>query len=508
MTAVRKNIFIVCASVFLSSLAIAVYLIWPAGKPQQVNNNYELIPTDCAFTVDFDGAVECAHLRLPSPSQNNLLAVTVIKANIADGRASVPLLYFSGGPGAGVGVDSETIHDWLGWYELAGLKRDLILFDRRATGYSSPKHKCTRYDQFSREVLAKNLTTRDEMQQGSEIILDCFSRIKNNPTLARRLGTLVSSVDGAKIMQALGYSRWHIYGVSYGSRLAIVHADMYPENVESVILDSIYPPGRGILNEWPHLLEGALNRYFSYCQKLIECTTEFAGTGVEESFWLAVKSLRTQPVKLNLPDWQGGEITLLVNDHRFLSAVFSSLYDINSIKGIAPAINSILTGNKDALERFLTPFVNYALDESFNPWVYWLVECSENIAAKASFNDARQLYPKLAPYLEGVYEFDVCRQLISSGVVEYSALEVGVPQHNTLVIAGGLDPITPASWARQYRKENAHAQLWQLPNVGHAVLANSACSHAQLESFLQEGGEWHPKKLCGGLFEQAIKKAP
>lgn len=493
---------------------MGVCFYMPVQDSTAPKDSYRLISTECSFSVYFEGSIECAYLQLPEPNQKTLLPVTVIKSQRDDKGGDIaanlltPLLYFSGGPGAGVGVDSESIHHWLGWYELAGLERDLILFDRRAVGYSTPRHRCPSYDRFSLDVLNKDLTTGEEMQRGRGVIQGCFERFSRSPALQNTVGTVVSSEDAGQLMLALGYSSWHVFGVSYGSRLALVHASAYPSRVEKIIFDSIYPLGRGVLEEWPHLLDGALKRYFSYCMGSAKCSAEFASATPEESFWLAMEALQVRPIRLMLDSWHGGEIELLLNDHRFLSAVFSALYDVNSIEKIAPAIHGILRGDIKAVEKLLTPFVNYALDESFNPWVYWMVECAENRAPTTTSLVASRSYPRLSPYLEGVYEFDACRLLRRKGLVGHSVLKAGMSEHHSLVLAGNLDPITPIEWANEFHKENVNAQIWVLPDVGHAVTANVACVHAQLEDFLTSSDAWQPRDLCSGELKAGTKKAP
>lgn len=498
--------------VLVLALLITAYFSTLDQKESSPEKRYRLTSTECSFSVYFEGLVECWYLQLFTPNRTVNLPVTVIKArregDTSKQYSSSPLLYFSGGPGAGVGVDSESIHHWLGWYELAGLDRDLVLFDRRSVGYSTPKHKCPSYDRFSRGVLTENLTTAEEMRRGRSIILRCFERLNKSPALQHGLGSLLSSEDAGQLMLALGYSKWHLFGVSYGSRLALVHANAYPSNVGKIIFDSIYPLGRGVLDEWPNLLDGALSRYFSYCLENRKCSAGFSGVSPEAAFWQAMASLKGNPVRLRLDDWQGGEIVLLLNDHRFLSAVFSALYDVNSIEKIAPAISAVLNGEKNAVEKLMTPFVNYSLDESFNPWAYWMVECAENRASKSTFMTARKNFPALAPYLEGVYEFDVCKQLRREGLVYYSAIDAGILQHESLVLAGGLDPITPAKWAGEFHKKGSNTLLWALPGVGHAVAENSVCVHAQLEGFLSDGDAWLPKDLCSGELSDGVKKAP
>ncbi len=465
----------------------------------------QLISVACAFSLPDDDIVECAELRLPDVAGGFVLPITTIKTNSTT-QASTPLLYFSGGPGAGVSVDADTIYDWLGWYQQAGLKRDLVLFDRRATGFSLPKRQCLAYDRFSLLALKRNLSTQAELQLGQSVVAQCFRTLERKGFSVHDFGTTISSHDAFEIMTALGYNAWHVFGVSYGSRLALVHAASYPAQVKALVLDSVYPPGEGVLAQWPEILNGALQRYFDYCDGLIECRHQHGGISTEVVFWQAMRRLKVNSQFMQLDNWRGGQIDIQANDHRLLAAVFSALYDVNSIKKIAPALQSVLHGNGSKLKQLLTPFVNYALDGSFNAWVYLSIECRENAAAIGTeFVSQVDLYPRLQPYLAGLYQWDSCRKLLAAGIFQTNKLAANITATLTkkkmLLLAGELDPITPLMWAERLTKQLGEAHLWRIPDVGHAVLANNHCVHSQLEEYLSGGAQWQPNLLCRGVFK-------
>ena len=466
----------------------------------------QLFSVACAFSVPDDDIVECAELRLPDTSGGFVLPVTIIKTHSGQ-QGGVPLLYFSGGPGVGVNVDADTIYDWLGWYQQAGLKRDLVLFDRRATGLSSPKKQCLAYDRFSQLALKKNLSTQEELRLGQSVVAQCFRTLKKQGFSAHNFGTLIGSRDAFEIMTALGYKAWHVFGVSYGSRLALAHAANYPDQVKALVLDSVYPPGDGILTQWPIILNSALQGYFDYCDSRPECRDQHFENSTEVIFWQAMNRLKVNSPFMVLKNWRGGQIDILVNDHRLLAAVFSALYDVNSIRKIAPALQSVLVGNGSKLKPLLTPFVNYALDNSFNAWVYLSIECRDITPINgAEFLTQTGLYPRLQPYLAGVYQWDSCRQLLADGAFHTNTLPLDIKAKlhikKMLLLAGELDPITPLVWAERLTEQMSEANLWRIPEVGHAVLANNHCVHSQLEAYLSSSAKWQPKRLCLGIFKE------
>ncbi|MDT2003786.1 alpha/beta hydrolase [Rhodococcus opacus] len=61
----------------------------------------------------------------------------------------------------------------------------------------------------------------------------------------------------ADLRVALGLDEWNVYGVSYGSDLALTVLRDHPDGVRSVVLDSVVPTQSNIIGEfWPNAAEG------------------------------------------------------------------------------------------------------------------------------------------------------------------------------------------------------------------------------------------------------------
>lgn len=101
-----------------------------------------------------------------------------------------PILFLHGGPGGGINSDHRRYFD-PDFYRV-------ILFDQRGCGESTP-----------------------------------FAELKENTTW-----DLVSDIE--KIRQHLGIQKWHVFGGSWGSTLALTYAVTHPEKVSSLILRGIF----------------------------------------------------------------------------------------------------------------------------------------------------------------------------------------------------------------------------------------------------------------------------
>src|SRR3954447_12838421 len=168
--------------------------------------------------VDFRG-VRCA--TLPVALDRAHLDPGTIALRIARvGRTSGPtMMYLSGGPG-GAGVSEmlsivSMIPDLADRFEVVG-------YDQRGTGRSGLL-RCPRLerDRHLRDTLAAE---------------ECAKRLG----VARHHYTTPDSVEDMEAIRAqLGVAKLTLFGVSYGTELAIAYARAYPQHVERLILDSV-----------------------------------------------------------------------------------------------------------------------------------------------------------------------------------------------------------------------------------------------------------------------------
>jgi pimeloyl-ACP methyl ester carboxylesterase len=107
--------------------------------------------------------------------------------------------------------------------------RDLLVFDQRGTGSSGPL-ACPALESSS-EVFGA--------------LGQAFERCALQIGAARGAYTTQESVaDIEAIRQAAGYEKLVLFGVSYGTKVALEYAERYPHNVEALVLDSVVPPER------------------------------------------------------------------------------------------------------------------------------------------------------------------------------------------------------------------------------------------------------------------------
>lgn len=492
---------------------------------EQRDDVYRFIETRCWFRIPHQQDIVCGELLTPLSAGNFTLPVVRIRDHSAEHRSD-PVIYLPGGPGGSAGLSEEGIHHWINWLAYAQLGRDLILMEPRGVGLSQPRLACAAYDQLSLKLLKQNASLQQELAESYALLEQCFAQRK---TSGQQAGYYTTAHNAADVQALIGLfaeknpaeQAWNLLGVSYGSRLAMVTAQDFPL-VRSVILDSPYPPPYGGLHGWPALFERSLQRFFQWCAATTSCQGESAHPPSIERLFLALKSLRAQPVTLTIRRWDGEPpIDLVLNDHRFLSAIFAALYSVYDRDKIVPAIEAIIQYQSDyfienvdtteirsegrlenqlegrtqrrmagiredrraALEALVEPFINNVFTEDFNSLVFFAVDCHDHpVLPEADYLQQIEKHPLFADYMRDLWRYQTCHFLSPADAATIQLDDL--PQQPTLLLAGTLDPITPPEWAQELHRQWSNSQLIMRDDIGHAVISSDACVHRHLRQFL------------------------
>jgi pimeloyl-ACP methyl ester carboxylesterase len=175
-----------------------------------------------------DPSFSCTTLGVPLERSGGVpgdVALNVERLQTGPSPSHTAVLGLAGGPGQAAtplaGAMAEEMAP-----ALAG--RDLIVFDQRGTGTSGPL-ACT--------ALEGNESLRT--------IGQAFERCAQQIGPARGAYTSQESVaDIETIRQALGYEKLVLFGVSYGTKVALEYAERYPQSTEALVLDSVVPSER------------------------------------------------------------------------------------------------------------------------------------------------------------------------------------------------------------------------------------------------------------------------
>jgi len=159
-------------------------------------------------------------------------------------------------------------------------ERDIILFDQRGIGYSSDLPDMS-LDAF--DVMAKNADATEELVLIQEMIDRYQKKCAEEGIQTRYYNTHQNARDVGLLFKHLGYEKYNLLGGSYGTRVARVVQDMFPEYIHTSLLDSPSPLSGDFLKDRLKSYSLALSRIFEYCEQNPNCNGQYPN--LEEEYF-------------------------------------------------------------------------------------------------------------------------------------------------------------------------------------------------------------------------------
>jgi pimeloyl-ACP methyl ester carboxylesterase len=217
------------------------------------------------------GRVEVPEVHGDADSRRIELAFAILKAHTLS-PAPDPLVYLHGGPGSGTVRDLWSIVVPI--FEQFRMRRDVVTFDQRAAGISSDMVTCF-------DTLGANIASL--MAPGAlpgatpevEVFAQCLDEMKANSSDITAYNTTQNAYDTQALMRALGYDEWNLYGISYGTQLALEVMRSAPEGVRSVVIDSVFPPDVRGYDENIKPLQEAIQATLDQCAAHPACAAAY-----------------------------------------------------------------------------------------------------------------------------------------------------------------------------------------------------------------------------------------
>ena len=469
-----------------------VVLFVAAGWVDAQTDGLPLFERDaCPFpeeTID----VRCGYLLVPEDRTDPggaiiELAVAIIPAANGAPRAD-PVIYLEGGPGgsalfAAQDFQTHPIRE----------NRDVILLDQRGAGFSFPSLNC-----FELEV----------EEPDEDALAACYERLLGEGIDLNAYNSAAHSADVNDLRIALGHDEVNLWGISYGSRLALTVLRDHPEGVRAVVLDSVYPPEVDVLESGVFDSLRAFAELFESCAEDVVCGAAYPT--LEADFLTMVEAFGEDPPVFA---YEGEEIALYGD--MILDAVFETLYDSAAIPMLPYGITLLANAaddddyhdGYDILLGYWTPatweagetgyvgdsifdsdpvlaYIDVFGDVSDSEGVYSSVECAEEVV----FNDRRtaldvidaNVPTELAELRRWLYDateiaFLDCDvwAVAPRSPIETEPVASDVP---ALLVSGRFDPVTPPYFAESALQTLNHGQHVVFPTGGHGETSLSGCA--------------------------------
>lgn len=471
-------------------------------------------PGPCPFTPagQLEGTtVRCGTVQVPEDRRTGggtvRLAVAVFGA-IDPVPGAPPLVWLEGGPG---GATLDAVGPVIGGDTTAGLLRgrDLVLFDLRGAGRSTPSLACPEVLETERTYVNLHPTRAEETAALVESAGRCRARLGAAGVRVSAYTTAESVEDVDAVRTALGYGRIDLIGFSYGARLALAVLRTRPEIVRAAVLDSTPPADSSI---YPDLYQGgqrAFDRLIAACAADQSCARAYPT--LERDLYDTAARLDRAPVRLTLQDPRTGKgVPYLLSGDRLMAVLFQSLYHTSLLPALPRAIASLARGNTAPLASLIAGTVLY---DGFSHGAYYSAECAEDARAITPADLERAAAGVRPAVAAGVGRgladsalFAVCDLWgVSAAPVLSGAARPDVP---VLLLAGGYDPITPAPYAYQAAATLPGARVVEAPTASHGVTFSDRCPLALVVAFLGDPAAELPTGCIAAMAGPAWQTSP
>lgn len=448
------------------------------GSAAPLSEHPSLRPRDCAAPAGL--TVSCRWLDVPEnredPDRGGTvqIAVAILHSRSASPQPD-PVVQIAGGPG-GSGLAQ------LGFWATSPLldQRDMVLFDQRGAGASLPSLDCPERD----AALATNLGRAEpyavEVEAYRAALTVCRERLVAVGVDLDQYDTEATAADLADLRVALGEEEWNLYGISYGTRIALATMRSHPEGIRSVVLDSAYPPGVGSLADVHGRADEAFGAFFDACAAEPACASAYPELeGVLEA---VVERYNTTPITGTADLGPAAGIGTIVITGDDLRATF---YNILSSTALNPQLPAILfrlaSGDTTEIPALVARGVPRA--NALSEGVQLGAECGDN---GGWFGPGRDLVEDPAgsagfivhlagPYCE-LWDVDPLPTAF------HDTVRSPIP---TLVVVGTFDPVTPAGDSEATADTLEHAVYVALEGAGHGVSFDAPCVSTLAAAFVE-----------------------
>ncbi len=385
-----------------------------------------------------------------------------------------PLIFFAGGPG-GKTLNPGLV-DFLKQDPISE-KRDVILFDQRGIGYSSDLPDMS-LDAF--DLLAKNADESEELVLMQELINRYQKKCEDQGIQTRYYNTHQNARDVGMLFKHLGYEKYNLMGGSYGTRIARVVQDMFPEYIHTSLLDSPSPLSGDFLMDRLKSYSLALSRIIDYCAQNPDCNDKYPK--LEEDYYRAIDKLRQEPLAITMND----SMEIVINAQDGIYLLRRLLYQGNAREKAPELINAFIEGEGPIINQVLE--IEYRLSNGLNLSMLLSVEKYEQFdldnTATAIENHYKQ-YP-LMPVKLGFFDaFYQAGMQWHNGYLPPNERDFQTSDIPTLIFVNQYDPVTPPQNGHLFMNNLSNGKLLILDEGGHGA-GNRECKDRVMNAFMDD----------------------
>ena len=469
-------------------LAMASTATWASDvKSQQTQAAADIANnTDTCYVEGVSDRLNCGFVTVPEnpnkPDGKQIQVHYVVLPAVKNVNHEEALLAIAGGPGQSA-IDNAAGFDAM--LSKVRQQRDILLIDQRGTGRSN----LLTCDEGAQSPLSFDDDNADTLAETQK----CLAKIDADVT---QYGSLNAIKDFEAVRQHLGYKKLHIYGISYGTRMAQLYMRLYPAHLATVTLDGIVPMQQSVL-EIGASIDRGFDLLFKDCQETTACHAQFPELKAE--FDQVAASLAKAPVMENVYDPVTGEKTMLTMTRgKFYGSIRMALYQAN-VRALVP--HAIHQAAKHNFQPILGLYSLTIDNAGMAMGMHASVVCGEDMhRITPAMREQAQHSFMGKTMLEGL---EATCEVWKVPAVDKSFSEPISSDIPTLLLSGEIDPATPPSWGELAMEKLTNAKHFVAPYATHGV-AYQSCANNLIADLVRSGSV---KDLDGECLKKDVRRS-
>jgi pimeloyl-ACP methyl ester carboxylesterase len=453
------------AAALAAVLALAAVV---AGCGDEAPRHGTVALSECRL-AHYAPAAQCGTIRVPEnraqPGGRMIdIFIAILPANTLR-PAPDPLFILAGGPGQAASTLASFAQS------LAAIRRtrDIVLIDQRGTGRSAAL-SCKAFTPDDRAEFNPNPLPKAR---------ECLAELTTRGVDPAQYTTTswVEDLDAAR--EALGYAKVNLWGGSYGTRVALEYVRRHPDRVRSMVLDGVAPPSMRITLDVWKTREAALDDIIASCRASTACSKAFPDPAATLDT-LARKLAKGK--RITLQDPRGGEPESMTITFEHVIAALHPLTYSPELSSLVPELLQRALDDDYAPLAAATLAFTADLTEQMNAALHYSVTCAEDVPRIDATTRTHVIFGSRAG-LMAERIIAVC-DLWPRGTMPEHFGDPVVSDVPTLLLSGGLDPVTPPAYGAEVARTLSHSKHVVAPGYGH-IVSPHACAPRLVTAFIE-----------------------
>lgn len=459
------------------------------GTATRTVGDARFVPGPCPKTADPIPALKgarCGTLTVPEnrarPNGRTItLGVAIVPAATSTPKPD-PIVWLAGGPGDDAVGEAQMAID-------GGLNRDrdVIFMSQRGTYSADPVLTCPNIDEFNARAVGLVYDAPSTERLHVQATRTCRDQLAARGADLSAYNDTESAADYADLRVALGIDQWNVFGISYGTHLALIYMRQHPQGIRSVGIDGILPPSTaGSALTWSSARQG-FDGLFKACAEQPACNRRYPN--LSATFERLVRELEAHPVTTTVTVPGHPQPVKVVLDGGALVNWMTSATHV--APGVPRSLDELAHGNP---QRIAEQWAGGKLSpQAFGRTAHGLaygVFCSEWVPYESrakALRGGREAFPSfprsvLAQAPQLTFLRPDCA-IWNVPAAPRSIRDVTRSDIPTLALSGGFDSQTGAANGPYVARTLSRATVVTVPYEPHVVFATSQCAQEITLSF-------------------------